>query len=154
MPTRSWTWRFDAPPPPVWTAMADTARFNEAAGLPKHTIVETPRPDGSVEYLGKARKGPFELEWREHPVNWVHEKWFEHRRTFLKGPLKSLCATFRLSPDGQGCSGHYTIDAEAANLIGAPLAKFAHAREPGLERGIGYIDIEADDMHRQPAPGD
>ena len=122
--------------------MADTARFNEAAGLPKHTIVETPRPDGSVEYLGKARKGPFELEWREHPVNWVHEKWFEHRRTFLKGPLKSLCATFRLSPDGQGCSGHYTIDAEAANLIGALILAAGFFSSAG--KTFGRLATEAD----------
>ncbi|MGQ0676795.1 MAG: adenylate/guanylate cyclase domain-containing protein [Rhodospirillales bacterium] len=144
MPTRSWTWRFDAPPPPVWTAMADTARFNEAAGLPKHAIVETPRPDGSVEYVAKARKGPFALEWREHPVNWVHEKWFEHRRSFLKGPIKTLCATLRLSPDGKGTRGDYAVEATAANPLGALI--LATGFFPAIGKTFGKLAREADEF--------
>jgi len=146
MPTRTWTWRFDAPPSPVWTAMADTARFNEAAGLPKHAIVETPRPDGSVEYVGKARKGPFALEWREHPVNWVHERWFEHRRTFLKGPLRTLYATLRLSPEGRGTRGDYTVEATAANPLGALI--LATGFFPSIGKTFGKLVAEADEFAR------
>ena len=35
-----WTWRFEQPPGAVWPALADTARFNDAAGLPKQSIVQ------------------------------------------------------------------------------------------------------------------
>jgi class 3 adenylate cyclase len=122
--------------------MADTARFNEAAGLPKHAIVETPRPDGSVDYTARARKGPFTLEWREHPVNWVHEKWFEHRRGFLKGPLKSLTATFRLKPQGAGSTGLYTVAAEAANPLGRLI--LASGFFPSIGKTFGKLAEEAD----------
>ena len=116
--SRTWIWQFDSPPERIWPLMADTARFNEAAKLPLHEIEETPRPDGSVLYLARARKGPFTLVWEEKPVNWVSGEWFEHCRAFRGGPLRSLCAEFRLTPDGEGSRGAYTVTAEAANLLG------------------------------------
>ena len=45
---RSWTWHFKSPPAAIWPLLADTARFNEAAGLPRHRITEIPQADGSV----------------------------------------------------------------------------------------------------------
>ena len=44
---RRWTWHFPGPPMAVWRVMADTARFNEAAGFPKHEIEERIGPDGA-----------------------------------------------------------------------------------------------------------
>jgi class 3 adenylate cyclase len=147
MAERSWTWRFDAPPEAVWTAMADTARFNEAAGLPRHTIVETPRPDGSVEYIGKARQGPFALVWREHPVNWVHARWFEHRRSFSKGPLGEICATFRLAAgDARRSTWTYTLRAEAANALGVLV--LAAGFFPATERKFARLAHEANAFAR------
>ena len=46
--TRDFLWRFDAPPEAIWPVLADTARFNEAAKLPKHDIDEQPREDGPL----------------------------------------------------------------------------------------------------------
>ena len=129
--SRTWSWHFDSPPDRIWPLLADTARFNEAAGLPKHDIEERPQPDGSVLYLGRARMGPFRLEWRELPVNWVSGRWFEHRRVFRKGPLAELRAWFRLDPDGQGSRGTYTIEASAANLVGAAILRVGFFKNAG-----------------------
>ena len=116
-----WVWSFDAPPADVWPILSDTARFNEAAGLPKHDITETPQDDGSVLFTAVAKQGPFTLAWREEPVNWVANKWFEHRRHFSRGPLKMLCATLEIEPagtDGARSRVVYVLEAEAANLLG------------------------------------
>ncbi len=115
---REWIWQFDGPPETVWPILADTARFNEAAGIPKQDIVETPQPGGSVLYEASARQGPLKLAWREAPVNWVANQWFEHCRYFTKGPFKSLCATFRVVPEAAGTTGIYTVEVEAANWLG------------------------------------
>ncbi|MFQ5775878.1 MAG: adenylate/guanylate cyclase domain-containing protein [Kiloniellaceae bacterium] len=115
---RTFVWRFASPREAIWPILADTARFNEAAKLPKHTIEEIPQRDGSVRYIGRARRGPFALEWREKPVNWVANRWFEHCRYFRSGPLKSLCATFVLADEGAGSRGEYTIEARPANPLG------------------------------------
>ena len=118
---RTFVWEFDSSIERVWPVLADTARFNEAAGLPKHDIVETARADGSVEYIGRTKIGPTELEWEDHPVNWVYGSWFEHRRSFRKGPLKSLTARLVFTPTDGGCRGEYTLQAEAASLVGRTM---------------------------------
>lgn len=120
--SKSWYWHFDAPVEAVWPLLADTARFNEAAGLPKHRIAETPQPDGSVLYEALARQGLFRLAWRDVPVNWVANAWFEHCRNFTRGPIARLCATFELTPseDG-GCRGHYRLDVVPSGLLGSLL---------------------------------
>ncbi|WP_282604249.1 adenylate/guanylate cyclase domain-containing protein [Pelagibius sp. Alg239-R121] len=116
--SRTFVWHFDVPPERLWPSLADTARFNEAAGLPKHDIEEIPQDDGSVIYLGHVRLGPITLRWRDWPVNWVTGQWFEHRRDFSKGPLKKLNALLRFVPEGAGCRCEYHLEAEAANLLG------------------------------------
>ncbi len=117
----TWVWHFDAPPAEIWPIMADTARFNEAAALPKHDIEEIPQADGSVLYLGRLKRGPLTLQWREKPVNWVHAQWFEHCREFRNGPFRSLCATFELAPEGAGSRGVYVLAVAPANLLGTAI---------------------------------
>ncbi len=142
--SRTFEWRFDSPPESIWQAMADTARFNEAAGLPVHKIVEQSQPDGSVRYFAEARKGPFALAWEEIPVEWVDGKWFRHLRVFSKGPLRTLCATLRLEPDGDGGAiGHYTIDASAANPIGTVI--LATAFFDGAKKNFDALAASARD---------
>ncbi len=119
--TKTWIWHFDSPLEAIWPVLSDTARFNEAAALPRHRIIETPRDDGSVEYLARARIGPFRLEWEEKPVNWVDRQWFEHCREFRNGPLAYLCATLRMFPEPGGCRCEYTVDAAPRNLLGRLL---------------------------------
>jgi class 3 adenylate cyclase len=130
-----WTWRFDQTPAAIWPILADTARLNEAAKIPKHSITETPQPDGSVRYVGHFNVGPFHIRWREKPVNWVSEQWFEHCRYFETGPLKSLCAYFTLEPSGTGTLGHYRLAAEPANLIGRLMLATGFFRSSGKTFG-------------------
>jgi class 3 adenylate cyclase len=118
---RTWVWRFERPPAEIWPLIADTARFNEAAALPKHDIEEIPQADGSVVFLASLKRGPFTLHWREKPVNWVYGQWFEHCRAFRNGPFRSLCATFELSPEGAGSRGVYSLTVEPANLLGTAI---------------------------------
>ena len=56
--------------------------------------------------------------WDDKPVNWVAHRWFGHCRHFRSGPLRFLCATLELFPERDGCRGEYTIDVEAANVLG------------------------------------
>src|SRR5919197_1105134 len=119
--SQTWEWEFKHAPDAMWPLLADTARFNEAARLPKHQITEVVQADGSVHYFGAAKVGPFDVRWQEKPVNWVNEQWFEHTRYFQSGPLKTLSAELHLEPDGSGCRAHYTVLIEPANLLGRLL---------------------------------
>lgn len=117
---KSWTWSFKNPPQTIWPLLADTARFNEAAKLPRHRITEIPQADGSVAYFGDVRMGPFDLKWQERPVNWITEQFFEHIRDFTSGPIGLLDARLTLKPDPQtgGSTATYTLRANARNWIG------------------------------------
>jgi class 3 adenylate cyclase len=137
-----WTWSFERPPEEIWPLMADTARFNEAAKIPKHSITEIAQPDGSVRFFGAVKIGPFDLKWREKPVNWVHAQWFEHCRIFERGPLKSICAQLRLEPEGAGTRGHYRLSAEPANLLGRLILAAGFFRSSG--KTFGRMAQEAD----------
>lgn len=154
MPSRTWSWNFAHPPEAIWPLLADTARFNEAAGLPRYTVEEIPRPDGSVAYFGQARFGPFDLRWEEHPVNWVAGQWFEHCRSFLNGPLLSLCAHFVLEAEGSGSRGRYTVTAEPRNLLGRLILAtgFFRSAERNFSRLAREADLYAGGERAQPFP--
>lgn len=116
--SRTWVWHFDRPVAEIWPILSDTARFNEAAKLPKHHIDEQLQDDNSVRYFGSAKVGPMQLRWEEKPVNWVHEDWFEHCRHFSTGPIDFLCARLRIFPEPDGCRVEYTAEAAARNFVG------------------------------------
>ena len=151
---RTFVWHFDSPVEAIWPVLADTARFNEAANVPKHHIDEIAQADGSVRYMAHARKGPFKLEWEDKPVNWVVNRWFRHCRYFQSGPLKFLCATLEFFPDNGGCRGEYTIETEAANLLGRLIlgtrffpsieSNFGRLADNAREFGAGRAEREFD----------
>ncbi|MDF1722073.1 MAG: adenylate/guanylate cyclase domain-containing protein [Minwuia sp.] len=103
----------------VWPALADTARYNEAAGFPKQQIEERPQSDGTIRIFAEAKFGKVALAWEEFPVEWVLHKWFWHWREFSKGPMATLgaLATFKPTADG-GCTCHYEIEVTPANAFG------------------------------------
>ncbi len=139
--SRSWVWHVERPASEMWPLLADTARINEASKLPRQTIEETPQPDGSVLYIARAKQGPIRLEWREKPVNWIFDQWFEHCRYFTKGPLSLLCAVLTLTPEGAGCRIEYKVEAAAANWFGRIL--LATGFFPAVERSYSKMVKEA-----------
>ena len=148
--TRTWTWTFEHPVERMWPVLADTARFNEAAGLPKHEIEEVPQEDGSVRYFGRGRVGGLALRWEEWPANWVECRWFEHCLAFENGPLGRLCTKLRLEPTETGCRAIYRVEVAARNAVGKLL--LATAFFAGMERSIrplfetagAFVDGERD----------
>ena len=107
--TKHWTWQFDAEPMAVWTVLADTARFNEAAGFPKHDVTELREADGSVSYIGKAMIAGFTVRWRDIPLEWIEGERFTHRNEFFGTPIRSLAVSLTLTPDGNGTRADYRL---------------------------------------------
>jgi class 3 adenylate cyclase len=151
---RTWSWELDHPPAVVWSLMADTARLNEASGLPLHKIIETARPDGSVLTMGEAKIGWVNLRWREIPVNWIAGQWFEHDRVFERGPLKFLGADFRLEPSARGTKLTYRVTAAPANWFGRLMlkTKFFSATEQSYGRLVAAANAFASGQSPQIFP--
>ncbi|GHD53300.1 hypothetical protein GCM10017083_29810 [Thalassobaculum fulvum] len=130
-------WEFDHPPSAVWPLLADTARFNEAAGLPKHAVRREEQPDGSVRFFAEARIGLVDLAWEEIPVEWVSERWFRHERRFSRGPLARLTAVAELRPSATGTVCRYTMAAEPAGPFGRLLLAAGFLRR--AERSLATL---------------
>jgi len=131
------TWDFDRPIAEIWPLLADTARFNEAAGLPKHQVRQEEQADGTVRFFAEAKLGPVALAWEEIPVEWVTHRWFRHERRFSKGPIAVLTATAEFEATEGGCRCIYRLDAEPANLIGRLL--LATSFFSGTEKSFGKL---------------
>jgi class 3 adenylate cyclase len=120
---RTWIWTFDLPPETLWPVLADTARLNEAAGFPRYELVETPRPDGSVERIGTGRIGPVRLAWTEGDFDFVAGRGFTQTRRFLRGPVRSLEARLTLEPAEGGSRVSWRLRLEAANALVAAFLR-------------------------------
>ena len=110
--SKTWIRRFDSPLEAIWPVLSDTARFNEAADLPRHQITETPRRDGSVEYVAQTHIGPIRITREEKPVNWVDRQWFEYCRRLLRPDrtyLRAACL------EGQSTGGDVVTSPEFAS---------------------------------------
>jgi class 3 adenylate cyclase len=116
--TRTWNWRFEQPPAAVWPLLSDTVRFNEAAGTLTYALEQTPRPDGTVRRVARAKAGPIKLEWEEYPADWVANRGFTLKRVFRNGPLKQFAATLELTAAGDGTNVRYSITGEPRNPLG------------------------------------
>ncbi|MDH3451102.1 MAG: hypothetical protein OEN20_01695, partial [Gammaproteobacteria bacterium] len=65
---------FAHPVDKLWSVVADTPRWNEAAGVPKYTAREETQPDGSVKVFGRLVMAGRTIEWEELPVNWIQNR--------------------------------------------------------------------------------
>ncbi len=142
----AWEWHFDRPPDAMWPLVADTARFNEAAGLPRYTVSEKPRPDGTVDFEGRARIGVFDLRWHEPPIEMVQGSWFRQTRDFVNGPFRRLTASLELVPEPGGTRGRYTLEVEPRNLIGRAILAAGFFRQS--ERGFTKVAQRVHDFAR------
>src|SRR5262249_28952844 len=111
---RVWDWHFVAAPASLWPILADTARFNEAAGLPRYAVSDLPQPDGNVRRVGTASRFGFTLSWEEGVPQWVAGRWFFHERHFRSGPLRRVATTIELEPaSGGGAQVRYRLAIDA-----------------------------------------
>lgn len=116
---RSFQYRFAHPVETVWPALADTARFNEAAGFPKHAIREVEQEDGAVRLFASGNFSGVQMEWEEFPVEWVYGQWFWHWREFSKGPFRTIGAMVEFEPTADGgCICRYEVGATGRTALG------------------------------------
>jgi class 3 adenylate cyclase len=99
---REWEWRFAASPEALWPLIADTARIGEAAGFPRYTVADVPRPDGSVERIGQARRFGITMRWDEGVPEWIAGRFYAHERRFQSRLIHRLASRILLDPAPDG----------------------------------------------------
>src|SRR5712691_10718144 len=130
---RVWEWHFAASPERLWPLLADTARFNEAIGLPRYAVSETPLPDGGVRRTGSAKLLGVTIEWEEGVPEWVAPRRFWHERRFRSGLLRRVENEITIDPAGNPAGA------------GASLVRYRLGLEPrhwavALALRLGFFD--------------
>jgi len=151
---RTWVWNLPQPPAALWPILSDTARFNEAAAVPKYQVVETPQSDGSVHRIAHAKVAGMAMEWEEGPYQWVYQRRFRHDCKVLKGPFSALNVALDLEPDGAGTRATYTFEAVPKGLVGHLLARVGFVNRFGalIERMTRAAADYAGGSAEQPFP--
>jgi hypothetical protein len=121
---RDWEWEFSPSPAALWPVLADTARFNEAAGLPRYTVTDVSQPDGSVRRVGAARRFGLALSWEEGVPQWIAGKSFSHERRFGFGPFRRVVTEIDIHPASNGGSRvRYRLSIEPRGWLSAILLR-------------------------------
>lgn len=91
--------RIAAPAPLVWALVADTNRFDRAAGLAAGTYRFRDLPDGGRERVATAKQSGFTLEWIEPAYDWIEGRFVRGARRFTAGPASGGGFSVELTPD-------------------------------------------------------
>jgi class 3 adenylate cyclase len=125
---REWEWHFAASPEALWPLVADTARIGEACGFPRYTVIDTPRPDGTVERIGSVRRFGTTMTWEEGVPEWIAGKSYRHERHFRSRLVRRLASRILLDPDKSGTRVRFRTTIEASWPVALALRAGALAR--------------------------
>jgi len=143
---RIWKWRFAASPEALWPLLADTSRLNEASGLSRYTLTETPLPDGTIERVGAARRFGMTVTWDEGVPEWVWGRFYRHTRRFRNGPIRAATAEIEFHPEsdsGTAVSFRVAIAAiwpVAAILSGGGLRRYGKTVDRLFREAAGFAE--------------
>lgn len=88
-------------PEALWPILADTERFNRAAGLSRIAVQPLDRA-GAARFLIATALGGFRVEYEERPAEFVENERFKFLRVLRRGPVRSIETGFELRPRGAG----------------------------------------------------
>ncbi len=120
----------------VWGILSNTDHLNRTVGLPPVSYT-MPGGDGlDLPRLATARFGPFRVEWREFPFEWVKESRYSVVREFARGPLSRFIAGAELKAVPEGTLVEFSIILTPRNLFYLPIVKFLGWK--GTRDAMGY----------------
>jgi len=108
----------DFPPEAIWPLVANTDSLNRELGLPVVNYQPVPKAAGGTTIMARASMLGQELEWVEHPFEWVAPREHSVEREFIKGPFKRLLTGVKLTPEGARTRVLVFADLEPRGLLG------------------------------------
>jgi hypothetical protein len=129
----------------AWDVLADTDRFNRAAGL-AFDLTEEPLEPGRVRRTGSLRRFGLQIAWEDQPVEFVRPSWLRVERRFLNGPLARLEVELHFAPTSAGTEVTYEARLFPRNLFVKPVVAVDARLSTGpqlldaLTRGVALLD--------------
>lgn len=132
---------FRAPRPLVWALVADTNRWDRAAGLQpgkyewRHIDGRRQRVGSAVELLA------LPVVWVERPYRWIEGRFLHGERQFLEGPLSTGGFIVRLKDAPTGTHAEAIAYVEGDGPVALASAQLMKRRfRAGLRRFFGAIE--------------
>jgi eukaryotic-like serine/threonine-protein kinase len=114
-----------ASPEALWPHVANTDRFNKAAGLSEVSFTDAPDANGGSKTTGAFRTLGMDIAWEEHPFEWIKDAEHAVYREYAAGPLRALWNQVRLAArDGGGTRLVHEVRAIASGMVGHLAAHF------------------------------
>lgn len=152
--TRSATyeWNLHATPEQLWPLVSNTERLNRAVGLPAVRYRSVNDPATGLRRFAQSRILGCDLEWEEHPYEWVEGRKMGVLREFTKGPYHWFLSSVELTPlvDG-GTHLKQTLTILPRHWIGKLVARIQLKSKAGklLDQVYRRIDRELSAQHEQ-----
>jgi hypothetical protein len=118
--TLRWQLHTRAAPATAWAVLADTDRFNRAAGFGLR-FTEQPQPDGTVRRIGQTTRFGLTLTWEELPWSYSAPAYFAMERRFEGGPVASYTVRLDLTPTPDGTDVSYVLTLTPRSALTRPL---------------------------------
>jgi eukaryotic-like serine/threonine-protein kinase len=140
--TYKFEWDLKASPLTLWDYVANTDRLNRAAGMAP--VEESFRSAlGELERFGKNKSAGLNVQWKEHPYEWVHGRRLGVLREMVEGPLYWYRSAVDLkTKEGGGTHLTHTVEIEPRGVFGrvAAAAEIGLRLRLALGRVYGRID--------------
>ncbi len=136
-------WDLNSSPVELWPHVSNTERLNRAINLPIVEFTAQADSAGKVRREGRIRKMGLEVNWEEHPFEWIESRRFGVLRQFRSGPFKWLMSIVEMNPRaGGGTTLYHRIRIEPSGLIGRTFTAFDMNMRTrrGLDRVYRRID--------------
>ncbi len=122
-PDHQLTMAFRGPIALAWATNTDTHRINLVAGLGTYDYRDEPQADGTSRRFFVTQANRLTLVGEEFFSAWEHERWFELRRVYSKGPFERSLHRMTLSPNDvtdplAGCTVTHSFWMNPRGLLG------------------------------------
>ncbi len=119
-----WEWSLTAPPEKLWPLVSDTQRVGKAIGFGPWNFKERPDPRGGSIRTGTVTALGIDIEWEEHPYEWVAPREMAVVRTYTKGPFAVIRQHVALAPEGSGSRLIHLIAVRSTGIVGSLSAAY------------------------------
>ena len=122
-------WDLVSSPQALWPLISDTARMNQALGLPPYDISETFDENSIRRRYGQMIEDEQRVRWEEPPFEWVENGWWRWRRFYDEGPLRETGGILMLMPGkNNGTHVNYTLSVDPNGALGRMLIASGHLK--------------------------
>lgn len=126
---KTYEWDLNAAPAALWPILSDTARLNEALGMPLYRIEETFDRESIRRRYGVVAEEGGQTRWEEPQFEWVENGWWRWRRFYDEGPFREMGGVLMLMPTKTGQTRvRYALSVDPNGALGKMLVTTGHLK--------------------------